>query len=420
MQSKDAATSTIPKSFKPKIMDGVEIKFFKKDERGKFYLMRNPNTLEFLKIHEYAYEAIKMFDGTKTVGEIENALTKRGIEIETQKLVEFLSKEGFIEHQVQSRQRKSEEKWYSFQIKVATIKELYMKKIADFFSFVHTLPFKVFYTIFCVTGLTIFISNFPSFLAVLATMARIELPLYVFLTTLALFYVLRVFHELAHALVYSFYGGESAEMGIEFHFLMPLAYTDTPDVYWMKSRERIMVLAAGPLLNLFVAEIFVMITFLGITPTILWATTALFLHVDILLCLIPVMRTDGYYILQTSLKFPNLLEHGMSNIVKISNLIFRKISLTDYKNYLSDYSTRERKVLMAFTLVFPVVLLALIYFGVILALKAGVIAIISLTPQILTGTVSNIETYAIWLLYLTSIAFMSYGIVGSVIRLLKK
>lgn len=420
MRSEDYDASSFSKLFKPKIKDDVEIKFFKRDERGEFYLMRNPETLGFVKIHEHAYEAIKMFDGTRTISEIEDRLENLGITVEVQRLVDFIAREGFIKDLAQPRQTRSEEKWYSFQIKAATLEEEDMKKLRTAFSFVSTLPFKAFYIIFCVAGFIIFLYNLPIFSSIMSTMARIELPLYIFLITLAVFYVLRVFHELAHALVYSFYGGKSVQMGIEFHFLMPLAYTDTPDVYSMNGRERIMVFAAGPLLNLFVAEAFIIMFFLGIPQGALWATIALFLHIDILICLIPVMRTDGYYILQTSLKFPNLLEHGMSNFGEILNLVLTRSSLVDYRNYLSDYSVRERKILTAYTFVFPLVLIALVYFGVVLALKAGVLAIISLTPQILTGTVSNMETYVIWLLYLTTLVFMFYGIAGSLIRLFRR
>lgn len=421
MKSKEVSALTVKREFKPKLAHDVEIKFFKEDERGKFYLMRNEQTLDFIKVHEYAYEAIKLFDGTRTIDEIETKLRKLGISLETQRLLRFLAKEGFIKNLPQHhKKRRDEEKWYSFKMKLTTLKEEHMTRLGRVFSFVKTLPFKVFYFIFCAAGLVIFFYDLPSLLSDLGVIAKLELPLYVFLASLAAFYVLRVLHELSHALAYYFQGGKSVEMGIEFHFLMPLAYTDTPDVYWMKSRERIMVFAAGPLSTLFFAEIFALLFFLGVEPRILWAVIAFFLHIDILMCFIPVIRTDGYYIVQTSLKFPNLLEHGMSNLRKIFHLIFRKTSLEDYREYISDYSARERKVLALYTLIFPVVLLTLVYFGVILTLKAGLIAVIFLTPQILMGTVADAETYIIWLLYLTALIFMLYGLVGAILRLLRK
>lgn len=421
LQSKKARRQSITEAFKPKLIDNIEIKLFKEDERGKFYLVRHPRTLDFIKIHEYVYEAIKMFDGTRTIKEIDGGLEKLGISIETQRLLQFLAKEGFIKNLLQpNRKKRDEEKWYSFKVKLATLNEEHMKKLGSAFSFVKTLPFKAFFLVFCVVGLVIFFHSLPRLLSDLGVIAKLELPLYVFLVSLIAFYVLRILHELSHAIAYYFSGGKSVEMGIEFHFLMPLAYTDTPDVYWMKDRERIMVFAAGPLLTLFFAEVFVFLFFSGIEPKILWAVIAFFLHVDILMCLMPVIRTDGYYIVQTSLKFPNLLEHGMFNFREIFYLIFRKASLTDYRDYISDYSTRERKILAIYTIIFPVVLFILIYFGVILALRAGVMAVIFLTPQILRGNVSDIETYIIWLSYLTAIIFMVYGIVGAVLRLLRK
>lgn len=421
MQPREASTLNIPRSFKPVLIEDAKIKFFKEDERGKFYLLRHPQTLEFIKIHEQAHEAIKLFDGTRTTNEIENELEKLGITIEIRRLIGFLAKEGFIKNLPHPCQKKKDVgKWYSFKIKFMTFSDRPMRKLGRAFSFVKTWPSKVAYVVFCVTGLTIFFYSLPMVFSIFSGMVRLELPSYVFLGGFAAFFVLRILHELAHALAYSFYGGRSVETGIEFHFLIPLAYTDTPDVYVMKDRERVMVFVAGPLLDLFLAGVFALLFFLGFEPAMLWILIALFLYASVLSSLIPIMRTDGYFALQTLLKFPNLLEHGMSNLREILRLVFRRVSLKDYREYLSDYSMREKKILALYTLVFPVFVLTFAYFWVFLALEAGVVSIILLTPQILTGAVSDMKIYVIWALYVVTTIFMLYGMVGALLRLASK
>ena len=125
-----------------------------------------------------------------------------------------------------------------------------------------------------------------------------------------LYPALKAIHEIAHALVIKRYGGFVHEMGITFLVLMPIPYVDASDA-WMFPRkfQRVMVSAAGMLAECslaaiglfvfllvqpgFIKELGFAVFFMGSVSTILFNAN-------------PLLKFDGYYILQDMLDMPNL------------------------------------------------------------------------------------------------------------------
>lgn len=421
LQSRTPLNSLIQKAFSPRLIEDTLVSFYKEDERGKFYLLRHPQTLEFVKLHEHAYEAVKRLTGAKTIGEIEEDLKVAGISLDLLQLVQFLAEEGFIRNLTRSNGEKApEQKWFSHQMRLVTLSDIGLRRITKVFSFVSTTPFKICYTVFCSAGLVLFLWNLSWMLTNLEGVSNLGANVHLFILGAVAFSFLRGLHELAHASVYSFYGGQSVEMGLEFHFMTPMAYTDTPDVYIMRDRQRIMVFGAGPLLDLLLAAVFSTLVFLAVEPRIFWAIGAFAMYASILLSLMPIIRTDGYYIAQTLSKFPNLLEHGISNICQIARLILRRISLREYRNYLADYSTQERKILAAYTAILPITVLTLSFFGIFVTLKAQILAVVLLTPQILAGKISDLRIQVLWLTYIVTVTLVLYGMIHALLGLLRK
>jgi putative peptide zinc metalloprotease protein len=126
----------------------------------------------------------------------------------------------------------------------------------------------------------------------------------------------KIIHELAHAFTAKRMGCRVPTMGVAFLVMMPLAYTDTNDVWKLKDRgSRLYVDMAGMAAELIVA---VWALFLwGITPpgvlknifyilaTITWINT-------LLVNISPFMRFDGYYALSDFLKISNLHTRAFS------------------------------------------------------------------------------------------------------------
>lgn len=261
--------------------------------------------------------------------------------------------------------------------------------------------------------------NFPYIFSIVIAVFNPEGPLSPLLISMGTFYFIEIAHELAHALSYYNYGGKSAEIGIEFHFFIPFFYTLTPDAVWMETRKQIWIFLAGPLTSLFFAEVFTFLTIFENTFRSVWAAHAFFWHISALVTLTPIIKTDGYFIVQAVTKFPNLLEHGVDTLVKIFKMIFGRISSEEFKEHLSQYSAAEKKVLKLYLPLFPVVTCILIYVFVFTALHFGIIEVLALTPKLMSGAVQGVKPYVVWVLFVSSIIFSFIGIIGTIINTLR-
>lgn len=136
------------------------------------------------------------------------------------------------------------------------------------------------------------------------------------LTNLPLLYVsifvLKVFHELAHAIVCKKYGASVHTMGIMFIIFTPLPYIDASSSWSMRSRwHRVFVGGAGMYVELFLAAL----------AALVWASTgegavnslAFNLMVagsvsSLLFNGNPLLRFDAYYMLADAVDIPNLYQ----------------------------------------------------------------------------------------------------------------
>lgn len=126
----------------------------------------------------------------------------------------------------------------------------------------------------------------------------------------AVWVVLKIIHELAHGLCCRFYGGRVTEMGVVFVLFAPMAYVDVTSTWGFRSRwKRMHVAGAGILVELTIAAL----------ATLCWtqATSPLTKHLlhDIIISaslttlifnINPLMRFDGYFLLEDLLDLPNL------------------------------------------------------------------------------------------------------------------
>lgn len=133
------------------------------------------------------------------------------------------------------------------------------------------------------------------------------------------FVVIKVLHELGHAVACRRFGGECHEIGVILVAFMPLLYCDVTDS-WMHSKRwpRIAVSLAGMLVELTLAAV---CTFLWLATSRAGAgfESALFLNV-MLICSVntvlfngnPLLRYDGYYVLSDLVGIPNLSAESRS------------------------------------------------------------------------------------------------------------
>jgi len=125
-----------------------------------------------------------------------------------------------------------------------------------------------------------------------------------------LYPALKAIHELAHAVAIKRCGGSVYETGITFLVLMPIPYVDASDAWMFPAKnQRVLVGAAGMLAECALASVG-LIVFLLVEPGIIREVGfAVFVMGSVSTLLFnanPLLKFDGYYILQDCLDIPNL------------------------------------------------------------------------------------------------------------------
>ncbi len=143
----------------------------------------------------------------------------------------------------------------------------------------------------------------------LPSLVELAQPRY-WLLWLSTIVVVKVIHELAHAVTCKHFGGRCHEIGVLMLAMIPCLYCDVTDVWRLPNKwQRIAVSAAGMIAELVIAAV----ALIG-----WWHTQPGLLHVwclsVVIVCSIgtllvnanPLLRYDGYYILSDLVEVPNL------------------------------------------------------------------------------------------------------------------
>lgn len=117
-------------------------------------------------------------------------------------------------------------------------------------------------------------------------------------------------HELAHAFTLKHFGGIVPEMGLMFMCLFPAAYTDTTDSYCLvRKRQRVLVVAAGVLCQLFIAAIAWLFWNVAVPGSGLQMVCYLLLAAALFTVAVnlnPLAKFDGYYLAVAATGINNL------------------------------------------------------------------------------------------------------------------
>ncbi|ABD82492.1 biotin/lipoyl-binding protein [Saccharophagus degradans] len=122
--------------------------------------------------------------------------------------------------------------------------------------------------------------------------------------------LLKVIHELGHALFTKAWGGAVTECGVVFILGTPLPYVDaTASTGFSKKYQRLMVSAAGMAVELFVAALAFLIWLIiedGIVRNILFNLMVLGSVSTLIFNGNPLLKFDGYHLLCDAIEVPNL------------------------------------------------------------------------------------------------------------------
>lgn len=135
------------------------------------------------------------------------------------------------------------------------------------------------------------------------------------LLLIALLYpIIKIIHELGHALATKVWGGEVHEIGIMFLALIPNPYVNTSSAWsFDQKHQRIIVSAAGMMFELLVAS-FALFFWLAVEPGLARAVAFNIMIISSVTTLIfnlnPLLKFDGYYILSDLINIPNLTQRS--------------------------------------------------------------------------------------------------------------
>ena len=123
----------------------------------------------------------------------------------------------------------------------------------------------------------------------------------------------RLLHELGHAIACRWFGGECHELGVMVIVFFPLLYCDVSDSRRFPTSQRILVAAAGIVVELLIAAVAAVLWLLSYPGFLhsLFLNLLLFCSLNTLLINgNPLMRYDGYYVLSDMLAIPNLWQQA--------------------------------------------------------------------------------------------------------------
>ncbi len=125
-----------------------------------------------------------------------------------------------------------------------------------------------------------------------------------------IFVLIKLVHEFAHAFSVKLWGGEVHEMGITLLVFAPVPYVDASAAWGIRDKhKRALVGAVGVLVELFIAAL-ALFVWLAVEPGLLrdCAFNALLIASisTLLFNANPLLRFDGYYVLQDLIEIPNL------------------------------------------------------------------------------------------------------------------
>lgn len=150
--------------------------------------------------------------------------------------------------------------------------------------------------------------------------------------SLALDFVISVFHELAHGFACKHFGGKVQAFGVGLYFFRPVCYCDVTDAWtFSKSYQRLVTHGAGMAMNFFLTSLALLFLPLGVRIHWLWVGIILILLLACIRAIInfnPLIRLDGYYLLADLLKIENLRQRAFNSIFLNIRFILYKFKLT--------------------------------------------------------------------------------------------
>ena len=201
-----------------------------------------------------------------------------------------------------------------------------LDKLQPWFGWIHSWPAILMSLTVWVVALTTLLTSWGQF----TTSSRTIFAPENWLSLSLAWVLLKVVHELAHALACKRHGGEVRETGLIFILLAPIAFVDVTSSLRFRSKwQRIQVAAAGMYVEITVASIALLAWTQAdseIVRHILYNVVVMASLTTLLFNANPLMRFDGYYILSDLTEIQNLYTRGGDFVKRFSKRVFLGMS----------------------------------------------------------------------------------------------
>ena len=388
--------------FSPQLKSTVEIHPFETIEDDELVLLRNPEEAAYLKLKKKAQGIVEKMDGRTTVAQLQEMYQ----DIDVYHLVSVLAKTGFL---TGIEPKKYRSPLHTVNVPFFDTDTEFFRKIYRLFKFTGSKPFLLVYSLFILSGFFLFLQNFGEILDNAYVVFYPDIPLRYLLVDFAIFYVVEFTHELAHTGASYNCGAKPGKLGLTFHFFVAFFYVETPDTRILGRRGNICTFISGPLLSLLAAEISTYVFLFTDSMPIVWASSSFFWHISTVITLAPFMQTDGYYIVQYLVKFPNLLDNSILYAKTQVRRFFQLLSEDEYTKIMSKWNRKQKKFLRVYMVLWPIQTVILTYFFFFSVNKMHALKVLTGLPQIL----SSENPYGIKGYFL--IIFYAWGIIAGVL-----
>ncbi len=323
-------------SYKPIALNNISCSLlYHYDDKDDVYSIGNIEKDKYIEVKESNKDAIlytiKQLNGKNTIDEVEQLVREKiKCKINVQELVKILEKAALLEEIDEKKVERGE-----FDILSLNLVKYELLRYENIFKRLKVLvnPFKVIVIILSVIALLY--GNILSHIKNLNIFELSNNHIFIFVATLIIMGISMFIHEISHGVVAYKYGLIPKQLVISLYLcITPIVYLKIPGIYTVNPKTRIKIWSAGIVSNLFLASLSIIIyNIMGQfgASEIISKLFLLSFYVNFVLIisnLFPLLPLDGYFILSTLMKKPNL----------------RKQSFVDFKNMVLGKKVKFKAV----------------------------------------------------------------------------
>lgn len=297
------------------------------------YVVKIPDTGEYLRLPDFEWETLSLFDGQRTDKEVWEELHSRheDLEMTVTELEDYadntdpnvwektLTEKNLVllEKMRTERSERSSDESIFYMYFSAWDPDKFFNRVIPYLRWIWSWPFLYFTLAVFAIAIVLFVADFDRVMADTLKFYNFrEKTLAEFGDFWILLLIVGFIHESAHGLTCKNHGGEVHQMGFLLVYFSPAFYVDVSDMYLFKRDEdRFWTVFSGLYSTGFLGALGMIVWYITVPGTFAndWSYKFVLMCsiTTIIMNLNPLMKYDGYYALSQALKVDNLLEDSV-------------------------------------------------------------------------------------------------------------